>query len=389
MAQDLAARRQAVAPFLDWMETAALPLWATARQPDGAFVEQLDAAGRPVPRAGRTTLAQARQIYVCAHAAVLGWQPGLVAAVAAWRRLRDAGWAEGGGGGWVRESAADGAVLDPVIDLYDQAFVLLALAWLARAGEAEAMGWAHRTLDAIERRLRLGDTPGFANAWPEAPGPRLQNPHMHLLEALLALHAVGGEARFATAARAMLALFRERLFDPATGTLAEYYGPAWQRLPEPWPGRSIWPGHHCEWVWLLEQARRQLGSEVDTEMRALLGFARRHGREARHGLLRYAVTEAGVPLDPGIRLWPQTEAVKAALALRPDWAPGLLRGLMALHLARRPRGLWTETFDAGLRPACRLEAGAPLQSKRHHTLSMRRRPKMPSGRIIRTRIIST
>ncbi|RYI98939.1 MAG: hypothetical protein EON47_18200 [Acetobacteraceae bacterium] len=310
MAQDPAALRQAAAPFLDWMETAALPLWGAARYPDGAFVEQLDAAGRPVPRAGRTTLAQARQIYVFAHA----------------------------------------AVLDPVVELYDQAFVLLALAWLARAGEAGALGWAHRTLDAIERRMRLGDTPGFANASPEAPGPRQQNPHMHLLEALLALHAAGGEARFATAARAMVALFRERLFDPATGTLAEYYGPAWQRLPEPWPGRTIWPGHHCEWAWLLDQARTLLGSDAGGEARALLGFARRHGREPRHGLLRYAVTEAGEVLDPTIRLWPQTEAVKAALALRPDWAPALLRGLMALHLARRPRGLWTETFDAGLRP---------------------------------------
>ena len=250
----------------------------------------------------------------------------------------------------MRETGADGAVLDPVIDLYDQAPVLLALAWLARAGEAEALGWAHRTLDAIERRMRLGDTPGFANTLPEAPGPRLQNPHMHLLEGLLALYAASGEARFGTAAREVVALFRERLFDPATGTLAEYYGPAWQRLPEPWPGRSIWPGHHCEWVWLLDQARQLLGSAVGGEMRALAGFARRHGRVPRYGLLRYAVTEAGETLDPTIRLWPQTEALKAALVLRPDWAPGLLRGLMGLHLARRPRGLWTETYDGGLRP---------------------------------------
>ena len=340
------ALRRAALPFLDWMETAALPLWCRG----GRFAEQYDEAARPVPRQGVTTLAQARQIYVYAHAAQLGWPHGLPVAMAAWRRLRDRAWADG----WVRETAADGTVLDPVVDLYDQAFMLLALAWLARAGAAEAIGWAHRTLDAIERRMRLGDTPGFANAWPDTPGPRLQNPHMHLLEALLALQAVTGEARFAAAARDLVRLFQARLFDPATGTLAEYYGPAWQRLPEPYPGRVTWPGHHCEWVWLLHRAAAQLGLETRGEASALLGFARRHALEPRTGLLRYAVAETGAVLDPMLRLWPQTEALKAALvrpdAAGPDWAPRLLRGLMALHLSPRPRGLWTETYDEARRP---------------------------------------
>lgn len=346
MMQNRSALSYAALPFLDWMETAALPLWCRG---DG-FAEQLGEAARPVPRQGVTTLAQARQIYVYAHAAQLGWPQGLPLAIAAWRRLRDRAWAEG----WVRETAPDGRVLDPVVDLYDQGFMLLALAWLARAGEAEAIGWAHRTLDAIERRMRLGDTPGFANASPEPPGPRLQNPHMHLLEGLLALQAATGEPRFASAARDLVRLFQERLFDPATGTLAEYYGPAWQRLPEPYPGRVIWPGHHCEWVWLLDRAAAQLGLETREEAAALLGFARRHALEPRTGLLRYAVAETGAPLDPMIRLWPQTEALKAALvradAGGSDWAARILRGLMTLHLSVRPRGLWTETFDAALRP---------------------------------------
>ena len=45
----------------------------------------------------------------------------------------------------------------------------------------------------------------LANAWPPEPGPLLQNPHIHLLEAALALHyATGGsEARFTYLARAM------------------------------------------------------------------------------------------------------------------------------------------------------------------------------------------
>ncbi len=162
----------------------------------------------------------------------------------------------------MRALGRGGGVADAAVDLYDNAFVLLALAWFARAtGSAAPIAAAHRTLDAIEARMRAGDTPGFANAWPPEPGPRLQNPHMHLLEAALALHDAtgGGEARFTDLARAMVSLFRERLFDPATGTLAELYGPAWQRLHEPYPGRQIWPGHHYEWVWLLHQAEARTG----------------------------------------------------------------------------------------------------------------------------------
>jgi mannose/cellobiose epimerase-like protein (N-acyl-D-glucosamine 2-epimerase family) len=339
--------------FRAWMTGAALPLWCSAGHagPGLGFVDELDARAKPVPADRAAVLVQARQIYVYSHAAVLGWRHGLAAAESALGFLRAHAWRADGGGGWVRALGRGGGVADPTVELYDNAFVLLALAWFACAtGDAGPIALAHRTLDAIEARMRAGSTPGYANTWPPEPGPRLQNPHMHLLEAALALHdATGGrEPRFTELARALVRLFRERLFDPATGTLAELYGPAWQRLPERFPGRQIWPGHHFEWVWLLHQAEARTGEDARAEARALFAFAERHGIDGATGLVRYAVTEEGVPLDRSLRLWPQTEALKAELSMvehegrDPAKAARAARALLRHHLARIPRGLWTE-----------------------------------------------
>ncbi len=345
--------RTAAMALHGWMTGAALPLWCSTGygSPGAGFAEQLDPDGRPVFTDRRSTLIQARQVYVYAHAAVLGWGRGLPAAREALGFLLRHAWRDEGG--WARSLRHDGEVLDPNLDLYDNAFMLLALAWIARAtDDATPIAWAHRTLDAIEGQLRAGNTPGFLNSAPDRPGPRLQNPHMHLLEAALALHDASGAARFADLARSLVRLFTERLFDPATGTLAEFYGPAWQRLPEPYPGRQIWPGHQFEWAWLLHQAWSRTGLDAREQAEALVTFAERHGVEPESGLVRYAVSEEGVPIDPSLRLWPQTEALKAELALvehagrSPARAARLVRTLLALHLARTPPGSWTERYDA-------------------------------------------
>ena len=58
----------------DWLFRQALPLWAQAGvDADGRFVEKLDFDGRPITGLPRRTRVQARQVYVFAEAAVLGW----------------------------------------------------------------------------------------------------------------------------------------------------------------------------------------------------------------------------------------------------------------------------------------------------------------------------
>jgi mannose/cellobiose epimerase-like protein (N-acyl-D-glucosamine 2-epimerase family) len=69
-----------------------------------------------------------------------------------------------------------------------------------------------------------------------------------------------------------------------------------------------------EWVWLLLHHRRLTGDdEVLAPAEALYRTAVRHGVDAR-GLLIETMSPAGQARETSTLLWPQTEALKAALA---------------------------------------------------------------------------
>lgn len=88
------------------------------------------------------------------HAHLLGWSgPALDAAEAGHRFLLST---ELEGGGYPRSVSREGHPLDSSLDLYDQAFVLYAMAWWTQAsGDPEHTEAAYRTLDALKRRLGL------------------------------------------------------------------------------------------------------------------------------------------------------------------------------------------------------------------------------------------
>ena len=179
-----------------WLFGAALPLWWTvgADHEGWGFREKIDLDGRPVDEPRRARV-QTRQAYVYAMAGVLGWpgpwreatRHGLDGLVARYRRPD----------GLYRTLVAPGGeALDETAMLYDQAFVLLALA-TGRTVRPSADAEALALLDAIEAHLRHP-----AGGFREAGEPPFQsNPHMHLFEACLAWIETkqadyGGGARF-------------------------------------------------------------------------------------------------------------------------------------------------------------------------------------------------
>lgn len=293
---------------------AALPFWSAngVDREHGGFVEDLPFGGGEPADFKRTRVA-CRQIYVFAHASLLGWSEGDDLVRHGLSYLTEKAW-NGPDAGFARSLTREGGRFDPTPDLYDHAFALFAFAWAYRATqENDCLDWAHKTLDFIEQVFREPDGEGFWHASP-ARGWRLQNPHMHLLEASLAAFEASGQGRFADLACELAALFRARFYDPETKTLGEFYDDDWTRAPAP-DGLRIEPGHQFEWVWILQKCNRLLGLNLGEEARGLAAFAEHYGVNERTGAVFNAVAADGAPLDRGSRTWPNTERIKAAVAL--------------------------------------------------------------------------
>ncbi|HEY2661469.1 MAG TPA: AGE family epimerase/isomerase [Caulobacteraceae bacterium] len=333
-----------------WMFDRALPFWSTTGR-DGrwGFVEHLTLDGTRAQVDYKRLRVQARQVYVYSHASLMGYAPGLAVAEAGWTFMKEHGWLEEGG--WARRLGREGGIVDPTIDLYDQAFALFAIGWWVRAsGDISALEWADRTLDAIDARLGRPDGRGW-HAEAPAPAEAVQNPHMHMLEALLALYEATGADRYAVRALKVADLLRGVFFDAETSTLAEYYDQDWRRMPGV-RGRIIEPGHQFEWAWILRHATRLTGVDFGDTARGLFTFAETNGVDPATGLTFDAVLDDGSPHDGRHRSWPQTEALKAHLAEiefggRPlDRRPAqITANLLDRYLDRPLPGTWCDHLD--------------------------------------------
>lgn len=109
-----------------------LPKWARVAfdERQGQFVECLQLDGTPEQGGIVRTRTAARLIYVYAHASVLGGAPpaSLQMAERAFANLHRIAWKDGARPGYCRTfDRLTERVTDPVIDLYDNACVLLAL----------------------------------------------------------------------------------------------------------------------------------------------------------------------------------------------------------------------------------------------------------------------
>lgn len=334
----------------EWMMDACFPLWAEhGVGPDGAFLEHLDLRGRPVDDMPGRVRVHARQGYVFATAAQLGWQPASAVALVgrALETLTTRCRREDGLFG--RRIAPGGGLTTPDADLYDTAFAIYAFAHAARVlpDRAGTLALAEATMNAV--RTRMADPyGGFAEALPR-PAFRLQNPHMHLLEASLAMHETTGAPAWLELAADLVHLCETQFFEPRTGTLGETFRPDWLRVSGD-RDDIVEPGHHFEWVWLFEAFATRAGTPVSDAAAALYRFALSTLDEEGHPCT--SVRRSGERVDTTRRSWLQTEALKAHLAMlrRGDREAGAravacFDQLMDEHLT--PEGGWRDHLDAG------------------------------------------
>jgi len=329
-----------------WLRQAALPVWcALGQDSSGAFEELLAQDGRHVATSRRARV-QPRQLQVYAEAGRQGWR-------GPWRAVIDAG-LERLRRLYLRPDglmrtllAADGSPLDETAMIYDQAFLLFALASIT-----DATG--NRTLEAeavAVRDLLLRNADAHGGLKEAGAHPYQSNAHMHLLEAALAWEAVGEDDGWVLLADRIVALARSRFIDAEGGFLREFFASDWSPA-EGEDGRRVEPGHQFEWAWLLARyarARSDDGALRDAWRLYACGLK---GLDPKRGVAVDAVDQDGAFRTYRARLWPQTEWLKASLILaslsddgpRADCLEQAADALRTVWRYLTPQGLWRDTM---------------------------------------------
>jgi mannose/cellobiose epimerase-like protein (N-acyl-D-glucosamine 2-epimerase family) len=338
----------------DFVITSALPLWASSGFDEKAccFHERLDLSNRPIRNSPRRLMVQSRQIAVYARAALNGWYPdGRPRALRAFEMVSRQYPAPDGGAGWIFSLHPDGSIADGTRDLYCHAFVLYMMAWVYRlTGDPAVLTLADTTLSDLDRIFSISDQPGFVSKVPGRIDLREQNPHMHLLEALLTLAEMTGAERYLARAKALIELFDRALSDAATGIVREIFDASW-RPTQPSGANNFEPGHQMEWAWLLREWQRLTGDPVDERVHRLTTCAINFGIDTHKGVVRSVVCEDGTIISSASRTWSQTEAIRTLCRedpqgqAWPDLACAITDNLFATHLPARLNGGWIDQLS--------------------------------------------
>jgi len=342
-------------PLARWVCAEALPFWQSQGRDSvfGGVHERLHWDGQPDLATAKRVRVQARQIYCYSHATELGWFDGLAFAGSLLDWLVAKAGRSGRGPGFAHLLHPDGSVANGLNDTYDHAFILLALAWYSKAsGDAQARGLIDQTLAFLDDQMLSSDGSYREGVPPSLP--RRQNPHMHLFEAMLALHetiAYPGALERAGKLRAMLT---ERFLQPAP-VLCEFFDDDW-RLAAGEAGRIVEPGHQAEWCWLLRRYERAAGLAPDALPSALIDAAEATADPATGFLIDEAFSDA-TPSRRSRRLWPQTEWAKAWLSEQRVGRKGAdakaahaLKQLSTCYLGQPIPGGWIDQMDHDGRP---------------------------------------
>lgn len=289
-----------------WLVGSFLPTWVRILTPPGyiGFPEEVDSSGGPIDSPERSTMVTARLIYtlcLCHELDPAG--PYLDAARHGYAFMLQA--RTGTDGQFSHRLYTDGRRSERPADLYDSAFVLMALAAYAKvSGELAPSAIAREVGQYVDRHYLEGNASEILQR---------QFPHMHLFEACELLARLQPGAGWAGRAGFILDLLEQRLI-LSNGAIAELYDQSWS-VSQQSRVIQIEIGHQFEWAWLLYRHSMLTGSQTArTIADGLYDFGIRGVSRANGELqpFRNCVNQYGKAMSEDRPLWPMTELLRAS-----------------------------------------------------------------------------
>ena len=357
---------QAAAEMLD---KTLLPFWTALRDDEhGGYYGYVD-YGLRVPRdAEKGCILNSRILWFFSEAARLTGREALrTHAAHAYRFLTECCLdRENGGVYW--SVTHDGRPLDTTKHTYNQAFAVYALsAYYRLTGDAAALALARELFGVIERRC--ADAGGYREAftadWRDAENDKLSengvlaartmNTLLHVFEGYAGLYAAAPDAAVEAAMRRILAIYAEKLYDPALRRQLVFMDEGYNSLIDLYSY-----GHDIEASWLIDQGTLLLGDgRLTGKIAAINSALAAHVYEAalRDGSLANEC-ERGV-VDETRVWWVQAEGVlgfvnefeKSGDGRYARAAAELYRFIRERLVDKRPGGEWFWQTDARGVPA--------------------------------------
>jgi mannose/cellobiose epimerase-like protein (N-acyl-D-glucosamine 2-epimerase family) len=244
-------------------------------------------------------------------------------------------------------ASTEQTAVDDSANLYDQAFVLLALATAARAEPELASVFSLRAGELVQRLREVFGVAGGGFRAGEGEVVYEADPLMHLFEASQAWLDVEDTPAWRSLAADLAGHALERMIDRPFSLIRETFDADWRPVSGR-AGRLIEPGHQFEWAWLLERWGRRSGDAQACATAQALYAAGRRGVEPDTGLVLDELLDDFTPTGVTCRLWPQAERLRAALSLEADSSSRIKAALSAAaamegYFTKDPVGLWRDS----------------------------------------------
>lgn len=308
---------------------------ATIDRQHGGFLIDHDAQGRFKGEGPKALVTQARMVWLSArlYREGRGGPAMREAARQGYRFLMDRMWDRRHGGFFWEVDRSGTRVVQPHKHLYAQAFGLYALSeYYLATKEAEALADARRLFDLLEARAHDRQHGGYieffgrdwglppAKARPylgAAPGLKLMNTHLHLLEAFTTFYQASALPLAAARLSELITIESNAVVRKNIGACTDQYARDWTPRLDGQAARASY-GHDLENIWLLVEAMEALGQSPSPLMdlfEQLFAYSVQYGFDSARGGFYDSGPLSAVADKQEKTWWVQAEALVSALMM--------------------------------------------------------------------------